>query len=586
MIFGPLLRAPDRTSRVVFLLIILFGAPLTGAAMGAIAALWGFEPIANGVKWVGGAATLVLSAMPWLKNQAEWMNRQLADIEKAQGSLDKALADQMAATAKEIARTEQELAVARDELSRAEQNARQAEREAALAWEAVAAATPTRLLGQYVADRAASTDYRKHLGVLAVVRDDFEKLSDLIEADNWRLSPEVQKDESRFARTLKRFTDLADENREAPRRINRIVLYIDDLDRCPPDKVVEVLQAVHLLLAFPLFVVVVGVDSRWISRSLETRYRELLRAEGDGAAQELARSFGVARSEDYLEKIFQIPLWLQSMEPGDVRRMVQGLVRTNGKPVKAPSSEQPRTGAAPDPGANVSGTPPSGQQTPPPGHETQSSGEGSAPSSGTPTSGDDDAKEKVPDKETPPAEEVVPNVESLEIGDAELAVMDDLAPLLGRSPRALKRFVNVYRLVKARLSKREHDAFVQPNAEALADFELALILLAVDTGLPQVSRQFRDVVAEPAYSSMEHVVAALDRMVEKQPRWPVLRSWLVERQSDPRCTRGLHRSRDWVRRVSRFSFETAYEVAAVASRPRRDTGQRSARAKKGAGVRA
>ena len=46
------------------------------------------------------------------------------------------------------------------------------------------------------------------------------------------------------------------------RPIERIVLYIDDLDRCPPERVVEVLQAVHLLLAFELFVVVVAVDAR------------------------------------------------------------------------------------------------------------------------------------------------------------------------------------------------------------------------------------------------------------------------------------------------------------------------------------
>jgi hypothetical protein len=28
-------------------------------------------------------------------------------------------------------------------------------------------------------------------------------------------------------------------------RFSRIILYIDDLDRCPPDKVVDVLQVVH-----------------------------------------------------------------------------------------------------------------------------------------------------------------------------------------------------------------------------------------------------------------------------------------------------------------------------------------------------
>jgi hypothetical protein len=38
------------------------------------------------------------------------------------------------------------------------------------------------------------------------------------------------------------------------------VLYIDDLDRCPPRRVVEVLTAMQLLLALPLFVVVVAVD--------------------------------------------------------------------------------------------------------------------------------------------------------------------------------------------------------------------------------------------------------------------------------------------------------------------------------------
>ena len=58
--------------------------------------------------------------------------------------------------------------------------------------------------------------------------------------------------------------------------VHRIVLYIDDLDRCPPAIVVKVLQAVHLLLAFPLFVVVVAVDARWLAKSLEQHYGELL----------------------------------------------------------------------------------------------------------------------------------------------------------------------------------------------------------------------------------------------------------------------------------------------------------------------
>jgi hypothetical protein len=44
-------------------------------------------------------------------------------------------------------------------------------------------------------------------------------------------------------------TTLEEENRDAGERINRIVLYIDDLDRCPEPLVIDVLKAVHLLLA-------------------------------------------------------------------------------------------------------------------------------------------------------------------------------------------------------------------------------------------------------------------------------------------------------------------------------------------------
>jgi KAP family P-loop domain len=51
-------------------------------------------------------------------------------------------------------------------------------------------------------------------------------------------------------------------------RLDRIVLYIDDLDRCPTHQVIKVMEAVNLLFGFPLFVVVMAVDSRWLLRSL------------------------------------------------------------------------------------------------------------------------------------------------------------------------------------------------------------------------------------------------------------------------------------------------------------------------------
>ena len=82
---------------------------------------------------------------------------------------------------------------------------------------------------EFIAERYASDDYRSHLGMLGLVQQDLRGLSDRLTAA-----------------------------RGHDGGIERVVLYVDDLDRCPPALVVQVLQAVHLLLAFPLFVVVVG----------------------------------------------------------------------------------------------------------------------------------------------------------------------------------------------------------------------------------------------------------------------------------------------------------------------------------------
>jgi hypothetical protein len=66
-------------------------------------------------------------------------------------------------------------------------------------------------------------------------------------------------DDDYHASSNRATADHFDDGRPPP-TLSRIVLYIDDLDRCPEKLVVEVLRAVHLLLAFDLFVCVVAVD--------------------------------------------------------------------------------------------------------------------------------------------------------------------------------------------------------------------------------------------------------------------------------------------------------------------------------------
>ena len=69
-----------------------------------------------------------------------------------------------------------------------------------------------------------------------------------------------------------------------------------------------VLQAIHLLLAYPLFVVFVAVDVRWLKNALERTYPQF----GKEEQRELADP------SDYLEKIFQIPYWVRPMSPDGI----------------------------------------------------------------------------------------------------------------------------------------------------------------------------------------------------------------------------------------------------------------------------
>jgi hypothetical protein len=557
---APLVHAKDRRARFIWLLIVLAGAPIAAAVLARVLGAIGHPGIAQLSALAAGATGLLTGVAEWLRRQAEWMAKQIKKVEEAQSAFDREMADALAGTAAEKAKAEQELASVRQDYSLARQRADQARRDEEAAHSDLAAATTARLLGQFIQDRAASTDYRKHLGVLAVVRQDFQELSRLIEEDNWRLAPESP-DDRRYS-GLTKIKDLDEEARDSITRINRIVLYIDDLDRCPPAKVVDVLQAVHLLLAFPLFVVVVGVDARWISRSLEARYRELLHVGNAEGAVDLTHMFGVARSEDYLEKIFQIPLWLRTMDASTARRMIQGLLRPNSIVSHLPKDEVREAATGPElssQGSSVDMNLPEQPRT--------LSSEGALPAGPSPADTEKlmasvpSASEKV----ERPRTAAVPNLESLKVEDFEIQTIDELSPLLGRSPRALKRFVNLYRLIKARLSPPEHSAFVSRSEKSMADYEAVLFLLAVDTGLPRASRMlFEELLALANESSFPNVdIKGLIERLDKNPSantsdWNALREWMSARQDIERLNRGIERMVEWVDQVSRYSFQAAH----------------------------
>lgn len=143
-------------------------------------------------------------------------------------------------------------------------------------------------LHQFIEDRLRDGTYEVGLGPMHRIQRDIQEITEGF--------------------TLAKNDPRGDEKKQLfPRGPARVVLFIDDLDRCPPDKVVEMLEAVQILIKTSLFVVVMAMDVRFITRALEKSYAGILIRKGDPSGL------------DYIEKIIQIPYRIRPIEPEAVR---------------------------------------------------------------------------------------------------------------------------------------------------------------------------------------------------------------------------------------------------------------------------
>lgn len=405
----------------------------------------------GGFQWIRGNARNVLDALNPVEKARECIERQLRVAESARQE----------ESAKLQAEIEQEL--------QSFQQAKHQEMEAKVrldeAHQAVNEKVSGELIQRFIRERVGSGDYAKHLGLISMIRGDFQRLSDLMVQHN-----------------SLRNSDSSIETRDEG--INRIVLLIDDLDRCPTHRVAEVLEAVFLLLAFRAFVVVVAVDLRWISQSLLTKYDKLLFVDSDSSSSKKATP------RDYLEKIFQIPYRVRAIDSFGFGAMIDSLteeVTTASESSFTPADNPQRAiGEAEDLVNQVNV-----------GAETSS------------------ASARKPRRSM---------VRAMHLTSEEIVAMKQLVSLAGRSPRATKRFVNIYRLIKASLPSEQLATF--ENEE----YRAAMLLLAT-----KQARHQPDAISSDADS----ILKVLPENIRSQ--------WIP-------CIKHISK---WQNRVGQFSFDEA-----------------------------
>ncbi|MCB2361981.1 P-loop NTPase fold protein [Clostridium estertheticum] len=95
--------------------------------------------------------------------------------------------------------------------------------------------------------------------------------------------------------------------------VKNLVVLIDDLDRCNPDRIIEILEAIKLFLSVEKTTFIIAVDERVVKYAIKEKYP-------------LQSDDSTDISKDYIEKIIQLPIRLPELSSIDVENYLMLLV--------------------------------------------------------------------------------------------------------------------------------------------------------------------------------------------------------------------------------------------------------------------
>jgi formylglycine-generating enzyme required for sulfatase activity len=154
-------------------------------------------------------------------------------------------------------------------------------------------------------------------GPLGGVTLDGSKMIDREEAKDQKHSEEAQ---NHLHNLSSLYYDIEDHLRSVVSGdVFRIAVFIDDLDRCMPEKALDLLEAVKLFLDMEGYLFVIGVAREVVEKGIAHHYR-YLKSEGEKENPALS-------PEKYLEKMIQLPIDLPPVEPGKIKTYIGSLLK-------------------------------------------------------------------------------------------------------------------------------------------------------------------------------------------------------------------------------------------------------------------
>ncbi len=129
---------------------------------------------------------------------------------------------------------------------------------------------------------------------------DIEELISKFKKDE-KTRTEIKNFRAEFAKLLKKS------------KVEHLVVFIDELDRCTPDTVLEVFEAMRLFLFVDGMSFVIGADQRLIQYAIKTRYKEV-----PGNNLDIGK--------EYLEKVIQYPITIPQLNFAEVNQYLSCLL--------------------------------------------------------------------------------------------------------------------------------------------------------------------------------------------------------------------------------------------------------------------
>ena len=89
-------------------------------------------------------------------------------------------------------------------------------------------------------------------------------------------------------------------------KIKRVVVLIDDLDRCQPDRIIETLEVIKLFLSVDKTTFIIAADENVIQYAIKKKYPNIA-------------GFNVELDKEYIEKIIQLPIQIPELSAKDLQ---------------------------------------------------------------------------------------------------------------------------------------------------------------------------------------------------------------------------------------------------------------------------